>query len=279
MHYALIDCENIAQFDISQLRVPRNSNLVFCIGATQKPPEDLISEAECYGYLASSIKGIVDGKNAMDFCLSAHLGRLAALNPDATFSIVSRDLGFEPLIDYLRSIGIRVSRLSVSRPRSSKTLSPEDTLRRNLKHTIKQLETLPSNARRLKRIADCHMQLAELAGEDGTPNDAPEICDTAVLPSPNHRPLKQTSPIFGEPQKSPSIANTLGLLSVNVPREPLGYFRNRKLAFLQPNGVEFEWDGVLDSQPAPSTQPNHPPKPSIVSRLKDCMRNIQNLSS
>lgn len=50
------------------------------------------------------------GKNALDFALAYYLGRAALADPTAWFHIISKDGGFDPLIDHLRARHIHVNR-------------------------------------------------------------------------------------------------------------------------------------------------------------------------
>jgi hypothetical protein len=50
------------------------------------------------------------GKNALDFALAYYLGRAVAADPTGSFHIVSKDAGYDPLIEHLRSRHIRARR-------------------------------------------------------------------------------------------------------------------------------------------------------------------------
>jgi PIN domain len=50
------------------------------------------------------------GKNALDFTVAYYLGRAAATHPNDYFHIVSKDQGFDPLIEHLRAKHIRIRR-------------------------------------------------------------------------------------------------------------------------------------------------------------------------
>ena len=43
------------------------------------------------------------GSNALDFHIAFYIGQLAAHDPDAYFHIISKDPGFDPLINHLKS--------------------------------------------------------------------------------------------------------------------------------------------------------------------------------
>jgi len=51
-----------------------------------------------------------NGKNALDFHIAYYIGRLAAENPDASFYVISKDTGFDPLIKYLAAKGVSCQR-------------------------------------------------------------------------------------------------------------------------------------------------------------------------
>lgn len=50
------------------------------------------------------------GPNAVDFYIAFYIGRLAASHPDAKFTIVSKDTGFDPLVKHLTSLKIACNR-------------------------------------------------------------------------------------------------------------------------------------------------------------------------
>jgi hypothetical protein len=51
-----------------------------------------------------------NGQNALDFHIAYYIGELAASEPDAFFHIISKDKGFDPLINHLKERKIRVHR-------------------------------------------------------------------------------------------------------------------------------------------------------------------------
>jgi len=67
------------------------------------------------------------GKNALDFTLAYYVGRAVAADPTGFFHIVSKDTGYDPLIEHLRSKHIRAAATTVSPPhlrRSGKPPTP-----------------------------------------------------------------------------------------------------------------------------------------------------------
>lgn len=64
------------------------------------------------------------GPNAVDFHIAFYIGRLAASWPDAKFTIVSKDTGFDPLVKHLASLKIACNR-SASITGAVKSASPK----------------------------------------------------------------------------------------------------------------------------------------------------------
>jgi hypothetical protein len=50
------------------------------------------------------------GRNALDFHIAYYLGRLAGVDPAGCFHVISKDTGFDPLIQHLKAKGISVAR-------------------------------------------------------------------------------------------------------------------------------------------------------------------------
>ena len=57
------------------------------------------------------IKIASSGSNALDFHIAFYIGQLSAREPEAYFHIVSKDTGFDPLVQHLKSKKIHVGRV------------------------------------------------------------------------------------------------------------------------------------------------------------------------
>lgn len=83
------------------------------VGAGQsKLPFDLAASLQRLGPRAEYIKVSGNGPNALDFHIAYYIGRLAASEPTAYFHIISKDTGFDPLIQHLRSNQILAGRFN-----------------------------------------------------------------------------------------------------------------------------------------------------------------------
>ena len=61
-----------------------------------------------------------NGPNALDFHVAYYLGALAAAHPEAEFTVLSRDTGFDPLIRHMAGLGIHGRRVETLEEEKSK---------------------------------------------------------------------------------------------------------------------------------------------------------------
>jgi hypothetical protein len=97
----LIDFENVQPKDLASLRGSSFQFRVFCGAHQSKIPFDLAAQLQPLGPDAKYIRMQGTGKNALDFHIAYYIGLLSAQSPGATFYIISKDKGFEPLIKHL----------------------------------------------------------------------------------------------------------------------------------------------------------------------------------
>ena len=110
-NYVLIDFENVQPQSLEQLEHDHFKLLVF-VGASQaKLPFEVVESMQRLGSRAEYIKISGNGTNALDFHIAYYIGRLAAEDPSAYFHIVSKDKGFDPLVEHLKSGKISADRV------------------------------------------------------------------------------------------------------------------------------------------------------------------------
>jgi hypothetical protein len=109
-NYILIDYENIQPESFRKLDQPCFKVLIF-LGANQtKIPFELVSVIQQMGSHAEYLKVSGTGPNAADFHIAFYIGQLSEKSPGACFHIISKDKGFDPLIEHLKSKKIWVKR-------------------------------------------------------------------------------------------------------------------------------------------------------------------------
>lgn len=109
--YLLIDFENVRPAGIPAIH--ENQNVFIFAGDNQnKIDYDLVRATQPYGNRVQWIKIKGSGRNALDFHISFYLGKLSAIHAQASFFILSKDKGFDPLVRYLENSGIQCKRIT-----------------------------------------------------------------------------------------------------------------------------------------------------------------------
>jgi hypothetical protein len=99
----LIDFENVQPDSIEALNQEHFQVLLFCGANQTRVPFEIAATLQKLGARAQYVKIAGTGPNSLDFHIAYYIGKLAVEEPDAFFHIVSRDRGFDPLIQHLKS--------------------------------------------------------------------------------------------------------------------------------------------------------------------------------
>lgn len=131
-NYLLIDFESVQPESLEQL-TPDHFKVIVFIGAHQtRLPFEIAMSLQQLGSRAEYIKISGSGSNALDFHIAYYIGRLAAAEPSAYFHIISKDTGFDPLIEHLRSKKILAGRVKtvgeISAVKASNAKSPQERI-------------------------------------------------------------------------------------------------------------------------------------------------------
>jgi PIN domain len=107
----LVDYENVQNIDLSVIQEQYIDIKIF-IGQNQnKIPIELVQPAQRLGQKVQWIKIEGAGGNALDFHIAFYLGRFSKYIGEASFLILSKDKGFDPLINYLNKHKINCRRI------------------------------------------------------------------------------------------------------------------------------------------------------------------------
>lgn len=131
-NYVLIDYENVQPAALAALEREHFVVFVF-VGANQtKVNFEVASVLQRMGERAQYIKIAGNGSNALDFHIAFYIGQLAAQTPDAYFHIVSKDTGFDPLIQHLKAKKIHACRskdvADIPLVKAASAKAPEDRI-------------------------------------------------------------------------------------------------------------------------------------------------------
>lgn len=103
MEFILVDFENVQPKNMSALIGGPFKIKVFLGAAQSKISLDMARALQAFGPDAEYIQIDGHGSNALDFHIAYYIGRLAATWPAASFCIISKDTGFDPLIKHLKA--------------------------------------------------------------------------------------------------------------------------------------------------------------------------------
>src|SRR5215831_6557733 len=110
VNHIFVDYENVHTVD-SSIFGNKTVHLTLLLGANKaKLDSELVEKLLNHAAAVELIRLESSGRNALDFSLAYYVGRAVAANPLGHFHIVSKDKGYDPLIEHLRSKHIRVKR-------------------------------------------------------------------------------------------------------------------------------------------------------------------------
>ncbi len=101
-NYVLIDFENVQPDNVDILDQEWIRVLIFVGKVQTKLPFELVKVIQKMGERAQYVEMGGSGHNALDFHIAYYIGKLSAADKEAFFHIVSKDQGFDPLVDHLR---------------------------------------------------------------------------------------------------------------------------------------------------------------------------------
>lgn len=111
-NFILVDLENVQPESLETLNHEHFRVIIF-VGATQtKLSVDLVLALQQFGSRGQYIRMSGSGHNSLDFHIAFYIGQFAQEHPGAFFHIISKDAGFDPLIQHLKQRNILASRVA-----------------------------------------------------------------------------------------------------------------------------------------------------------------------
>lgn len=109
-HYVLIDYENVQVKSLALLKDGHFRVQVFLGPKNLKLHRELVFAMQAFGDRGQYIVLEAHGKDALDFHIAYYLGVLAAADPTGFFHVISKDTGFDPLLQHLKARGVSAAR-------------------------------------------------------------------------------------------------------------------------------------------------------------------------
>ncbi len=107
----LVDFENVQTIDV-QL-IPPDYRIAIFYGANQKSASlDLTTRLQDLGSRVQWHRVTGSGKNALDFHLAFHIGRVLERKEASEFIILAKDTGYDPLVKHIGSLGVPCKRVA-----------------------------------------------------------------------------------------------------------------------------------------------------------------------
>ena len=102
-NWVLVDFENVQNIDLD-LVAGLSVHVILFIGQQQKSvPVALLTKALTMKEQVTVIESAGTGKNAMDFQIAFHAGRITDADPEAYVHFLSKDKGFEVLVKHMKA--------------------------------------------------------------------------------------------------------------------------------------------------------------------------------
>lgn len=158
----LIDFESVQPASLGVLAADHFRLKVF-VGATQnKLPFDMVTAMQRMGERAEYIKIAGTGPNALDFHIAYYIGRISCNESDAFFHIISKDTGFDPLIQHLKDQKIFCGRWSsleeIPAVKATHLKTPDERARAFLSKLQQPNITKPRTEKTLRSSVAAHFQ-------------------------------------------------------------------------------------------------------------------------
>jgi hypothetical protein len=118
MEYIFIDYENVKPGAI--VGSDKHREVLVFVGENQKNMSvDFVKSVFPKGHHTTLIQISGTGNNAADFHIAYYLGKYSLENPKASFRIISKDKGYDPLVRHLKSLNIDCERVAEA-PKSAR---------------------------------------------------------------------------------------------------------------------------------------------------------------
>lgn len=158
----LIDLESVQTASLALL-APEYFRVKVFVGATQsKLSFELVAAVQALGDRAEYIKIAGVGKNALDFHIAYYIGRIAKDQPESFFHIISKDTGFDPLIQHLKDESIFCGRWEciedIPAVKAAQVKSPEERAILFMSRLLQPNATRPRTEKTLRSAIAAHFQ-------------------------------------------------------------------------------------------------------------------------
>lgn len=175
----LVDYENVRVSNLDPL-FSLDTNIYIFSGQNQKTiPFELQQSAQKFGNRIEWIKIAGSGPNALDFHIAYFIGKLIATSEKVYFHIISKDKGFDPLIESIKSDGWPISReATISEIKIVKNL---EKIKSNPVELVQEYLRKGSKPKSIKTLTNAIRKLLNLNENDDVNNIIADLEKTKQL--------------------------------------------------------------------------------------------------
>ncbi len=187
LHHVFVDYENVPRVDAAIVGAPGVALTLLVGPKSTKLDAALVEKLLEHTGSVQLVRLAASGKNALDFALAYYMGRTANAHPGTHLHIVSKDQGFDPLIEHLRGRQVHARRhddfttlpfgktSQPARPAPKAiAATPEDPMTRALEHLRKMDLSRPKKKRGLLG------QLKSVLGKGAIDADAQTLLEKLI---------------------------------------------------------------------------------------------------
>lgn len=166
-NYVFIDYENVQPNGVSSIK-DHDFSIVIFIGKKQKSiSSELAEHLQPLGTKVKYVNLNVSGPNALDFILTFYLGTIYSQDDGAYFHIISKDKGFDSLIEHLRIKGVKITRHEDLKSIHPLKLAEQKKLQNQVDKVIEHLSNTsrPRKLNRLISLIQAHLKVDSLTSD------------------------------------------------------------------------------------------------------------------
>lgn len=112
VNHVFVDLENVKEVEMSMLGRKNFIVHLFLGPMNKKLDVEVVERLLDYSQAVKMIRSPKAGKDALDFVLAYHLGQAVLTDPKAYFHLLTRDEGFDSLVELLKARHVKVKRHS-----------------------------------------------------------------------------------------------------------------------------------------------------------------------
>lgn len=182
-NHVFVDFENVHEVDHSIIGSKATSVTLFLGAKNTKLDVALVEKLLEHAASVQLVRLTSSGKNALDFTLAYYVGRAAITDPTGYFHIISKDAGFDPLIQHLKSRHILAHRhndfgdlhfTGTPKPVAPAPAPPSDSMTKVLEHLRKNTTNRPKKKTTLAGHLRSHL------GKSGTEAEVTTLIESLV---------------------------------------------------------------------------------------------------